>query len=176
MDMSRNYFELLGLEPGYDVDLALLSERYRALQKEWHPDRFAHGSDRERRMAVQYTAHLNEALATLKSPLRRAQYLLLLAGRDTHGESAGQLDPMFLMEQMELRERLAEVGDNSDPDVELDALAEQAQAAMRTLQHEFVSLYAQSDLDAAEAVVRKMQVMTKLVSEIEAAEDRLADY
>lgn len=56
MDMTRNHFELLGFEPTWEVDQALLSERYRELQKQWHPDRFAHLSDRERRLAVQYTA------------------------------------------------------------------------------------------------------------------------
>lgn len=175
MDMTRNYFELLGLEQDFQVDQALLAERYRELQKQWHPDRFAHRSDRERRLAVQYTAHLNEALATLKSPLRRAQYLLLLAGRDTHGEGGAQLDPMFLMEQMELRERLAEVGGADDPEAELEQLAESTEAALRKLQTEFVTLYSQADLDGAETVVRKMQFMTKLQREIEAAEDRLLD-
>lgn len=175
MDMTQNYFELLGLEPAYELDQALLSERYRALQKQWHPDRFAHLSDRERRLAVQYTAHLNEAFATLKSPLRRAQYLLLLAGRDTFGEHTGQLDPLFLMEQMELRERLADATDADDPEDELERLGATAESALRDLQTEFVTLYSQSDLDGAETVVHKMQFMTKLQREIETAEDRLLD-
>ncbi|GGC11658.1 co-chaperone protein HscB [Marinobacterium zhoushanense] len=175
MDMTRNYFELFDLEPGFDVDQALLSERYRALQKQWHPDRFAHLSERERRLAVQYTAHINEALATLKSPLRRAQYLLLLAGRDTHGESGAQLDPMFLMQQMELRERLAQASDHADPESELDTLREQADAELRSLLAEFVSLFSHQDLDGAEKVVRKLQFVTKLHKEIELLEDRLLD-
>lgn len=175
MDMTRNYFELFDLEPGFDVDQALLSERYRALQKQWHPDRFAHLSERERRLAVQYTAHINEALATLKSPLRRAQYLLLLAGRDTHGESGAQLDPLFLMQQMELRERLADVSEHDDPEAELDALREQADSALRNLLDEFVSLFSKQDLDGAEKVVRKLQFVTKLQREIELLEDRLLD-
>lgn len=175
MDMTRNYFELLGLEQSYHLDQALLSDRYRALQKQWHPDRFAHLSDRERRLAVQYTAHLNEAFATLKSPLRRAQYLLLLAGRDTFGENSTQLDPMFLMEQMELRERLADAGDCDDPEAVLEQLAKTAESAQRDLQADFVTLYSQSDLDGAETVVRKMQFMSKLQREIESAEDRLLD-
>ncbi|MBV1790518.1 Fe-S protein assembly co-chaperone HscB [Marinobacterium sp. D7] len=175
MDMTRNYFELFDLEPGFEVDQALLSERYRALQKQWHPDRFAHLSERERRLAVQYTAHINEALATLKSPLRRAQYLLLLAGRDTHGESGAQLDPLFLMQQMELRERLADASEHVDPEAELDALREQADSGLRNLLDEFVSLFSKQDLDGAEKTVRKLQFVTKLQKEIELLEDRLLD-
>ncbi|WP_246590231.1 Fe-S protein assembly co-chaperone HscB [Marinobacterium ramblicola] len=173
--MTRNYFELFDLEPGFEVDQALLSERYRALQKQWHPDRFAHLSERERRLAVQYTAHINEALATLKSPLRRAQYLLLLAGRDTHGESGAQLDPLFLMQQMELRERLADASEHVDPEAELDALREQADSGLRNLLDEFVSLFSKQDLDGAEKTVRKLQFVTKLQKEIELLEDRLLD-
>ncbi|WP_432696506.1 Fe-S protein assembly co-chaperone HscB [Marinobacterium sp. YM272] len=175
MDMTRNYFELFDLQPGFDLDLGVLSERYRELQKQWHPDRFAHLSERERRLSVQYTAHLNEAFQSLKSPLRRAQYLLLLAGRDTHGESSSQLDPMFLMEQMELRERLSEVADQDDPESELEQLQQEAEQASRDLRAEFVKLYQSDDLDAAEQVVRKMQFAAKLESEIEALEDRLFD-
>jgi len=175
MDMTRNYFELFDLELAFDVDQALLGERYRALQRQWHPDRFAHLSERERRLAVQYTAYLNEALATLKSPLRRAQYMLLLAGRDTHGESGVQLDPFFLMQQMELRERLAQVAEREDPEVELDELREQTETEMRDLLTEFVSLYSQEDLGGAEKVVRKLQFVTKLQNEIELLEDRLLD-
>lgn len=175
MDMTRNYFELFELQPGFDLDLALLSERYRELQKQWHPDRFAHLSERERRLSVQYTAHLNEAFQSLKSPLRRAQYLLLLAGRDTHGESSSQLDPMFLMEQMELRERLSEAADHEDPESELEQLQSEAAQASQDLRAEFVKLYQSDDLDGAEQVVRKMQFAAKLESEIEALEDRLFD-
>ncbi|KEA64864.1 Chaperone protein HscB [Marinobacterium lacunae] len=175
MDMTRSYFELFDLEPSFDVDQALLSERYRALQKQWHPDRFAHLSDRERRLAVQYTAHLNEAFATLKSPLRRAQYLLLLAGRDTHGESGAQLDPGFLMQQMELRERLAEAVDHDDPESELEDMQRLADDNLRQLLAQFVSLYSENDLDGAEKIVRKLQFVTKLQREIEQLEDRLLD-
>ncbi|SEG86564.1 Fe-S protein assembly co-chaperone HscB [Marinobacterium lutimaris] len=175
MDMTRNYFELFDLTPGFELDLGLLSEKYRELQKQWHPDRFAHLSERERRLSVQYTAHLNEAFQSLKSPLRRAQYLLLLQGRDTHGESGAQLDPMFLMEQMELRERLSEVAEQDDPEAELEQLQQEAEQALRELRAEFVSLYTGGDLDGAERTVRKMQFATKLESEIEALEDRLFD-
>ncbi len=173
MDITRNYFELFGLPLQFDVNLGLLGERYRELQKEWHPDRFAHLSDREQRLAVQYTAHLNEAMATLKSPLRRAQYLLALVGRDTHTETRVQLDPLFLMEQMELREELAAVVRHSDPEAELERLRELSGKALSALQAQFVARYEAGDFDAAEMLVHKMQFASKLQAEIDALEDRL---
>lgn len=101
MDIKQNYFEFLGLPEIYSLDQQAFAERSRELQKTLHPDKFSHLSDRERRLSVQYTAYLNEAIATIKNTLSRAQYLLHLKGVDTFSESSVQLDPMFLIQQME---------------------------------------------------------------------------
>lgn len=175
MDITQNYFEFLGLPVSFDVDSAQLSDRYRALQQELHPDRHSHQSEREQRIAVQYTTYLNEALATLKSPLKRAQYLLSLQGVDTLSDSRNQLDPMFLMEQMELRERVAEATDHADPEAELEALEQQVDAEIKGLEAGFAKAWGNSNLEEAEQVVRKMQFMVKLRTEVEALEDRLFD-
>lgn len=175
MDITRNYFEFLGLPVSFQIDQARLAESYRELQKQIHPDRHSHQSDREQRLAVQYTAYLNEALTTLKSPLKRAQYLLSLKGIDTLSDSRAQLDPMFLMEQMELRERAAEAADHADPEAELEALQAHVDEEFKQLQLRFVSAWEAEQLEQAEVLVRKMQFICKLHSDIEALEDRLFD-
>ncbi|MBR9828730.1 MAG: Fe-S protein assembly co-chaperone HscB [Oceanospirillales bacterium] len=175
MDITRNYFEILGLPVSFDIDQAQLTERYRDLQKQVHPDRHSHQSDREQRLAVQYTAYLNEALTTLKSPLKRAQYLLSLQGIDTLSDSRTQLDPMFLMEQMELRERVADATDHDDPEAELEQLEALVGAELKQLQSAFVKAWEGQQLAQAEVLVRKMQFASKLQSDIEALEDRLFD-
>jgi molecular chaperone HscB len=173
MDINQNYFEFLGLPLSYSVDQAELSRRYRELQRELHPDRHAHASDREQRIAVQYTAFLNEAYAALKSPLGRAQYLLLMKGVDTRSDSRVQLDPMFLMEQMELRETLEDARNSSDPESDLDVLQEKAEATVNALSDEFSSLWntlqgsEHPDFQEAEKLVRKLQFAVKFHSEIE---------
>jgi len=173
MDITRNYFEFLGLPVEYNIDQAELSSRYRELQKQLHPDRHAHQSDREQRLAVQYTAYLNEALATLKSPLRRAQYLLSLKGVDTEQESSVQVDPAFLMEQMELRERVAEAPEHNDPEAELEALTALVDDRLAALQTEFARAWEEQALEQAELAVRKMQFISRLQADVEALEDRL---
>lgn len=175
MDITRNYFDFLGVPVSYTVDLSRLNERYRELQRQLHPDRHSHQSEREQRLAVQYTAYLNEALTTLKSPLKRAQYLLSLRGIDTCSESRVQLDPMFLMEQMELRERAAEAVDHADPEAELEALQARVTGELTQLQHDFATAWEAGELAQAEVLVRKMQFLCKLQSDIEALEDRLFD-
>ncbi len=175
MDIKKSYFEFIGLPVSYHIDLNRLSEQARELQKTLHPDRYAHLSDQEQRRAVQYMAHLNEGVATLKSPLRRAQYLLTLQGIDTHNESSTPIDPIFLMQQMELREQLEAVSSATDPFAELDALTAAVESELQTLRSDFAQQFEAKQLDQATATVRKMQFIEKLVSEIERLEDRLDD-
>ncbi|MDF2181924.1 Fe-S protein assembly co-chaperone HscB [Neptuniibacter sp. CAU 1671] len=175
MDIKKNYFEFIGLPVSYHIDLNRLSEQARELQKTLHPDRYAHLSDQEQRRAVQYMAHLNEGVATLKSPLRRAQYLLALQGIDTHNESSTPIDPMFLMQQMELREQLESVVDAADPYAELDALTAAVESELQALRADFAQQFETEQLDQATSTVRKMQFIEKLASEIERLEDRLDD-
>ena len=173
MDIHQNYFEFLGLPLSYTVDQTELTRRYRELQRELHPDRYAHLSEREQRMAVQYTAYLNEAYSSLKSPLGRAQYLLSLQGVDTLSESRVQLDPMFLMEQMELREALEEAQEASDPEEALEELEGQAQATVTSLADKFALLWPalqsseEADFTEAEKLVHKLQFAVKFHKEIE---------
>ncbi|MFW1678459.1 Fe-S protein assembly co-chaperone HscB [Pontibacter sp. JAM-7] len=175
MDIRKNYFEFIGLPVAYQLDLIRLSDQARELQKTLHPDRFAHLSDQEQRRAVQYMAYLNEGVSTLKSPLRRAQYLLSLADIDTHNESSTPIDPMFLMQQMELREQLESVMDANDPLAELEALSEAVEDQLKLLRQSFAQQYEAPDLDTATVTVRKMQFIEKLATEIERLEDQLDD-
>ena len=173
MDITQNFFELFELDASFDLDTQQLSERYRELQREYHPDRHAHKGEREQRLAVQATAHLNQAFDTLKNPLLRAQYLLQQRGVETGEESRGQLPGAFLMQQMELRESLVEAAEADDPFAELERLEAESKALEAAEYSQFNAALAAEDLDSAEVSIRKLQFITKLLREIEAAEDRL---
>lgn len=173
MDFAQNFFELFGVESKFDVDLEALSERYRELQREYHPDRHVHKGDREQRLAVQATTHLNEAYQTLRSPLKRAQYLLNLQGVETGEETRQQLPGEFLMQQMELREALAEAESDPDPFAALSDLEAKAQRLESQEYQLFNAALDAADLHGAEISIRKLQFISKLITEIEAVEDRL---
>ena len=85
--LASNFFELFELPVSYDVDLALMQQRYMQLQKQLHPDRYASSSDQEKRLSMQHTSWVNEALATLKDPVARAGYLLKLKDIDVKPEN-----------------------------------------------------------------------------------------
>lgn len=101
-----DYFTLFGLPVRYTVDGSLLASRFQDLQRQFHPDRFANQPERERLMALQQAATINEAYQALKHPLKRAEYMLSLHGFDLGNEQHTMRDTAFLMEQLELREEL----------------------------------------------------------------------
>lgn len=111
-----NYFQLFDLPEQFELDLTELGSRYLALQKRFHPDNFAAGSERDRLLSVQQTANINDAYHSLKQPLLRAEHLLALRGLKISNEQRSFTEPAFLMQQMELREQLAEVREQADPE------------------------------------------------------------
>lgn len=98
-------FALLGIAPGFDIDLAALERAFFERSKAFHPDRVAGAPAAERVAALSRSRALNDAYQLLKKPVSRAEYLLARAGV-TIGANE-QLDPAFLMEVLELREELA---------------------------------------------------------------------
>jgi molecular chaperone HscB len=101
-------FDLLEVEPRFDLDLAFLERRHRDLSRVLHPDRYAGRPAGERKQALGRAIEVNEAFRTLRDPVRRAAALLARHGRHTDESDAPRADPMLLMEVMERREALSE--------------------------------------------------------------------
>lgn len=173
MEISDNFFEIFRLPVSYDIDISQLSERYRTMQQQFHPDKYAGKPAREQRLAEQYAAVVNQAYNELKSPLLRAQYLLSLHGVDGANETAITRDPDFLMEQMTLREALSEVRDANDSHASLAEINEHAIGEYRSLQKLFSECLGAADMDHAAEAVAKMQFFSKLISEIHELEHEL---
>jgi len=178
-----NYFSLLGLPVSFIVDKESLTANYHDIQKSIHPDNFANASDLERRLSVQKAAQINDALETLKNPLQRSIYLLSLYNIEL-GENNNSVDPAFLMEQMELRENLSQVGDKEDPLSELDNIIDDVKSrinltinGLETLFNKLLSENEQEDelLIKATAQVLKMQFLNRLQEECMNKEEDLAD-
>jgi molecular chaperone HscB len=173
-----NYFELFGLETAFELDLAQLSTAFQQLQKTAHPDKFAHASNQEQLLAVQKSANINDAYQTLKNPLRRADYLLTLRGTDMPSEQASFQDNAFLMQQMELREMLAEVASADDVDAALLNLRALLDNGYQQLFVQLQQLLAEQTLTAnqqASDILRKLKFYYKLQQEVDRVEEQLFD-
>jgi len=172
---SLNYYELFDLPVNFGVDRAILDEHFRNLQRTFHPDKYANASDREKRLAVQQAAHINEAFQILKNPIKRARYLLELKDILVDDQQSS-MDEAFLMEQMELREALQEARHSDDPQGSLMHLMQDIEGRINSLTGELAGLFEKDSPESlAQAVntIGKMQFVDRLREEIEEIEDEL---
>ena len=169
MDFRADHFALFGLNRGFRLDLSDLDSRYRDIQAQVHPDRFAHAGDAERRLSMQWATHANEAYQTLKKPLERAKYLLHLSGHDIQAENNTAMPADFLMEQMEWREAVMDARSGGDHH-ELEHLHNRLRADI-TLRYEELGelLDAGGDYMLATDRVRRLMFLEKLLYEIDDA-------
>jgi molecular chaperone HscB len=178
--MLQTHFELFQLPVSFELDLQDLSQRYRDLQHAVHPDKFANGSDYERRLSVEKTAAINEAYQTLKSPQRRARYMLELQSVSFDDEKDMALDATFLMEQIELREALSELDKSNDPLDSLNQIMSDIKKRITLVLDEIAKQLAIGKLDdkqksSVKQLVHKMQFLNKLQQEAEYQEENLLD-
>lgn len=174
-DFQKNYFQLFGLAERFQLDSSQLEQHYRTLQTQVHPDKFAHLSETEQRLSMQWSTRVNEAYQTLRDPVRRARYLLSLHGVDTQEETNTAMPADFLMQQMEWREAIEEAQQARD-ETALSGLETRLQHETRELEQQLaVKIDNEHDYAAAAGAVRKLKFMEKLTEEIASAFDSI-DY
>jgi len=164
--LTSNFFELFGLSVSYDVNLNQIQQQYMVLQKRVHPDNFANGSGQEKRLSMQQTSWINEAQSTLKDPVLRAIYLLKLSGVDFSLENETTMDAAFLMQQLEMRERLENIKSENDPLDRLDEIAKDVKSSTTTMMESFARSFENEQYDEAREWIRKLQFMQKAKNEI----------
>jgi molecular chaperone HscB len=139
-------FALFDLEPEFEIDLQLLEQRFFAMNREVHPDRFATAPAAQRVVALSRSRALNDAYQILRKPVPRAEYLLIRAGGSI-GDNE-RLDPVFLQEILELREELAEArqAGRIEDVARLQAeMAKRRRAVVAELSPQFARLTASAD-------------------------------
>lgn len=164
MHLTDNDFQLFGLPQTQAQVRADIDARWKALQAEVHPDRFAAEGATAQRVAMQWAMRVNEGYQRLKDPLKRAAYLCELRGAPVQAENNTAMPPAFLMQQMEWREALDEA--NSESALEaLDGDAAQAEtAALAQIQR---LLDDNNDAPAAAAQVRALMFIQRFRADID---------
>ncbi len=127
--MQSDDFELFGLAQRFEQDRAELDARWKDLQRQAHPDKFADQGAAAQRIAMQWSVRINEAYQRLKDPLKRAAYLCELHGAPVNAENNPAMPPAFLMQQMEWCEELDEAQSAED----LQKISQQVQQARRSM-------------------------------------------
>ncbi len=165
IDFAHNHFELLGLPLEFRIDDAALDVRYRDLQRDVHPDRFAGADDAKQRLAMQASARVNEAYRTLKDPVERGRYLLELRGIDAFAETDTALALPFLEQQLDRREAAADARDAGDVDA-LEQMLTGLRGETRQREGVLAERLDAGDLDAARAGVRELKFLHKVADDI----------
>ena len=172
----NNPFELFDLPVAFQVDSALLSERYLALQKSLHPDNFSAASAQEQRLAIQKSAEINDALRILKDPITRADSIIAInTGETENPEEKSNNDIDFLMQQMEWRETLENIEKRKDTD-ELTAFTQEINQIRHAILSELSTALDAQQWNIARAITDKLRFIKKLQAEIERVEETLLDF
>jgi molecular chaperone HscB len=164
MNLSSDDFELFDIPRRFAQDRAALDARWRALQGEVHPDRFAAEGAAAQRVAVQWAVRVNEAYQRLKDPLRRAAYLCELEGVPVDAEDNTAMPPDFLMQQLEWREAL----DDASSDAQVENLAREVEARRHTALDEIAdTIDGRGDFAVAAQQVRALMFIERFAEDVD---------
>ena len=164
MKLDSDDFELFGIERRFALDRAALDTRWRALQAEVHPDRFASEGAAAQRVAMQWAVRVNEAHQRLKDPIKRAAYLCELHGAPIEAENNTAMPTGFLMQQLEWREGLDEAHGVAEVEAIADAVRAHRSAALDHVQR---TLDGARDYAAAAQQVRALMFIERFADDID---------
>ena len=114
--LKKNFFELFNIDIAVDINKSELDEKVKALQIKFHPDKFASGSDVEKRLALQLSSHINDGYKILSDIVLRIEYILKI-NNFVKDESKTINDASFLQEQIEYNELEESLKEHYDDDL-----------------------------------------------------------
>ena len=164
MNLQSDDFELFGLAPQFAQDRTAIDARWKELQREAHPDKFAAQGSASQRIAMQWSVRINEAYQRLKDPLKRAAYLCEVHGAAVNAENNTTMPAAFLMQQMEWREDL----DDAQSEADLEAIsATLSETRNHILQRCAQLLDEKNDYAAAVGQVRALMFVERFAHDVE---------
>ena len=164
MNLASTDFELFDIAPRFAVDRGALDTRWRTLQAEVHPDRFAAQGAAAQRIAMQWAVRVNEAYQRLKDPLQRAAYLCELNGAAIEAENNTAMPTGFLMQQMEWREALDDAGDVAGVQALEAEVSAHRNTALAALRHTLDDAH---DFAGAASQVRALMFVERFAEDVD---------
>eukprot|EP00941_MAST-03F_sp_MAST-3F-sp1_P003339 g3339.t1 len=162
-DTSLCPFSVFALEPTFDIDVTSLEKTYKLMQKQLHPDLLSSRSPHERDAAVAHSTLINDSYEILKKPYERAKALLATENIDV-GESGESIsDPALLMEIMEVREHLEEVGECEEA---RRAIGEENKKKIEGCEASLLHYFNENDFDAATTETMRLRYLTTVHNEV----------
>lgn len=170
MNLQSDDFELFGLPRKFAQERSQIDARWKELQREAHPDRFAAQGAAAQRVAMQWSVRINEAYQRLKQPLKRAAYLCELLGAPVRAEDNTAMPTAFLMQQMEWREALDDAATEADIDRLEQEVADSKRAMLQRCEQLLVS---PEGAQKAVQEVRSLMFVERFAQDIDRRRDQL---
>lgn len=171
----RDYFSFMGLKKAFSLDVEGLEKKHEIIQAQTHPDRYVNATGADQQAALQLSSYANDAYETLKDPLRRAIYLLELSESGVKALESSKASGEFLMQQIELRERL----DDLNTELDCEALLQDLEKTVTDYCSDLETLFDQYDNGMSGAhysIAEKIQeyrFINKLISETKKYRDHI---
>ena len=170
MNLTDTDFQLFAVPATFAQDRIALDARWKELQREAHPDRFAAQGAAAQRIAMQWSVRINEAYQRLKDPVKRASYLCELHGAQIDAERNTAMPGAFLMQQMEWREAL----DDAQDAASVEQLGSQMAVARDAVLTQIAELLdVRHDHKAASEQVRALMFIERFALDVDARAERL---
>ena len=170
MNLQATDFELFEIPAQFAQDRSALDAKWKDLQREAHPDKFASQGTAAQRIAMQWSVRINEAYNRLKDPLKRATYLCELNGAPIEAHTNTAMPPAFMMMQIEWREALEEAETAEELEVIEHQTANYKREQLSKIE-QFIDI--KHDYVAAANEVRALMFVARFVGEIEARLDKM---
>lgn len=103
---GSDYFSFFGLPRKLRIDESELEKSFYSLSRQFHPDYFMSGGERERQASTERSSMLNDAYRALRDRVARVSYLLTLEG---YMEAEKKAPPDLLEEVFELNMQVEEL-------------------------------------------------------------------
>ncbi len=170
MNLQATDFELFEIPAQFAQDRSVLDAKWKDLQREAHPDKFAAQGAAAQRIAMQWSVRINEAYNRLKDPLKRATYLCELNGAPIQAHTNTSMPPAFMMMQIEWREALEEAATSEELEQIEHQTANYKREQLSKIE-QFIDV--KHDYLAAANEVRALMFVARFVGEIEARLDKI---
>src|SRR2546426_4071060 len=164
-----DYFALFEMPRKLWIEMNGLEQKFLQLSWKLHPDNFVNATEQERELSLKRSSELNDAYRTLRDPVARVEYLLVIEAarkEDQHKQQA----PLELLEEVfELNESLDDLREAKASGGALAALKSRLESAEKSFQEKLGEVDTQlqaaaREWDAAlqsDAATRK-KIMTRL--------------
>ncbi|XP_047418602.1 iron-sulfur cluster co-chaperone protein HscB isoform X1 [Sciurus carolinensis] len=161
-DPTRDYFSLMDCNRSFRVDTTKLQNRFQQLQRLVHPDFFSQRSQTEKDFSEKHSTIVNDAYKTLLAPLSRGLYLLKLHGVEIPEGTDYEMESQFLMEIMEINEKLAE----AQSEAAVKEIESTVQAKQKECTDNVSRAFEQDDFEKAKEILTKMKYFSNVEEKI----------